>query len=62
MTKEAFIHVVTTDQPEAPPYFTYDAVLNGEERPTLDDALGRAARAHRVRPRGRIFTERSEEP
>ena len=41
MTKEAFIHVVTADQPEAPPYFTYDAVLNSEERPTLDDALAR---------------------
>ena len=39
MSKEAFIHVVTADQPEAPPYFTYDAVLNSEERPTLDEAL-----------------------
>src|SRR5262249_31721525 len=28
MSKEAFIQVVTADQPEAPPYFTYDAVLN----------------------------------
>jgi glyoxylase-like metal-dependent hydrolase (beta-lactamase superfamily II) len=41
MSKEAFIHVVTADQPEAPPYFTYDAVLNSEERPTLDEALAR---------------------
>ncbi|HEV2197933.1 MAG TPA: MBL fold metallo-hydrolase [Candidatus Acidoferrum sp.] len=41
MSKEAFIHVVTADQPEAPPYFTYDAVLNSEERPTLDKALAR---------------------
>lgn len=41
MSKEAFIHVVTADQPEAPPYFTYDAVLNSEERPTLDQALAR---------------------
>lgn len=41
MTKEAFIHVVTADQPEAPAYFTYDAVLNSEERPTLDQALAR---------------------
>lgn len=39
MSKEAFIQVVTADQPEAPPYFTYDAVLNSEERPTLDQAL-----------------------
>ena len=41
MTKEAFINVVTADQPEAPAYFTYDAVLNSEERPTLDQALAR---------------------
>jgi hydroxyacylglutathione hydrolase len=41
MTKEAFIQVVTADQPEAPAYFTYDAVLNSEERPTLDQALAR---------------------
>jgi rhodanese-related sulfurtransferase len=33
--------VVTADQPDAPPYFTYDAVLNSEERPTLDEALAR---------------------
>jgi hydroxyacylglutathione hydrolase len=41
MSKEAFIHVVTADQPEAPAYFTYDAVLNSEERPTLDETLAR---------------------
>jgi rhodanese-related sulfurtransferase len=41
MTKEAFIGVVTADQPDAPPYFTYDAVLNSQERPTLDEALAR---------------------
>jgi hydroxyacylglutathione hydrolase len=39
MTKQAFIQLVTTDQPEAPPYFVYDAVLNSKERPTLDEAL-----------------------
>jgi hydroxyacylglutathione hydrolase len=43
MSKEAFIRVVTTDQPEAPAYFTYDAVLNSEERPTLDDTLARVS-------------------
>jgi hydroxyacylglutathione hydrolase len=32
---------VTADQPDAPPYFTYDAVLNSKERPTLDQALAR---------------------
>jgi glyoxylase-like metal-dependent hydrolase (beta-lactamase superfamily II)/rhodanese-related sulfurtransferase len=41
MSKEEFIQLVTADQPEAPPYFTYDAVRNSEERPTLDEALAR---------------------
>jgi hydroxyacylglutathione hydrolase len=41
MSKQAFIQLVTTDQPEAPPYFVYDAVLNSKERPTLDEALQR---------------------
>lgn len=41
MSEEDFIQVVTADQPDAPPYFTYDAVLNSEERPTLDAALAR---------------------
>jgi hydroxyacylglutathione hydrolase len=39
MTREAFVTLVTADQPEAPPYFTYDAVLNSRERRTLDEAL-----------------------
>jgi rhodanese-related sulfurtransferase len=33
--------VVTADQPDAPAYFTYDAVLNSEERPTLGETLAR---------------------
>src|SRR5438128_3099902 len=41
MSKAAFVEMVTADQPDAPPYFTYDAVLNSRERPTLDDALAR---------------------
>src|SRR4030095_16178423 len=41
MSKAAFIELVTADQPDAPPYFTYDAVLNSQERPTLDDTLAR---------------------
>jgi glyoxylase-like metal-dependent hydrolase (beta-lactamase superfamily II) len=41
MSKQAFVELVTTDQPEAPPYFVYDAVLNSKERPTLDEALAR---------------------
>jgi glyoxylase-like metal-dependent hydrolase (beta-lactamase superfamily II)/rhodanese-related sulfurtransferase len=39
MTKEAFVDLVTADQPDAPAYFTYDAVLNTKERPTLDETL-----------------------
>ena len=41
MTKSAFVDLVTADQPDAPAYFTYDAVLNSKERPTLDDTLAR---------------------
>ncbi len=39
MTCEKFLEIVLADQPDAPPYFTYDAVLNTKERPTLDKAL-----------------------
>jgi hydroxyacylglutathione hydrolase len=39
MTREQFIQIVTADQPDAPAYFTYDAVLNTRERATLDDTL-----------------------
>jgi glyoxylase-like metal-dependent hydrolase (beta-lactamase superfamily II)/rhodanese-related sulfurtransferase len=41
MSKAAFVDLLTADQPDAPPYFTYDAVLNSQERPTLDEALAR---------------------
>ena len=39
MTEDAFVALVTADQPEAPAYFTYDAVLNAKERPTLERVL-----------------------
>ena len=39
MSKEEFIRLVSVDQPDAPAYFTYDALLNTRERSTLDDAL-----------------------
>src|ERR1700691_122686 len=42
MSKEEFIRLVTADQPEAPPYFTYDAILNTRERATLDNNLEQA--------------------
>jgi hydroxyacylglutathione hydrolase len=41
MSRERFIETVTSDLPDAPAYFTYDAVLNARERPTLDEALER---------------------
>src|SRR5437667_1599876 len=41
MTRSEFVDLVTADQPDAPAYFTYDAVLNSKERPTLDEALAR---------------------
>jgi rhodanese-related sulfurtransferase/glyoxylase-like metal-dependent hydrolase (beta-lactamase superfamily II) len=39
MSKEEFIRLVTADQPDAPPYFTYDAILNSREHATLDKNL-----------------------
>jgi hydroxyacylglutathione hydrolase len=39
ITREEFIALVTADQPDAPAYFTYDAVLNTRERGTLDKNL-----------------------
>jgi len=41
MSQDEFVSLVTADQPDAPPYFTYDAVLNSKERPTLDAVLER---------------------
>ncbi len=45
MSEPEFITLVTADQPDAPSYFTYDAVLNSQERPTLDRVL-----EHELRP------------
>jgi len=39
MDKESFIALVAADQPEAPAYFPYDAMLNRRERLTLDSSL-----------------------
>jgi rhodanese-related sulfurtransferase len=44
MSRERFVEIVTTDQPDTPAYFTYDAVLNARERPTLEEALERQLR------------------
>jgi len=42
MSRETFIGIVLADQPDAPPYFTYDAVLNTKERATLEETLERS--------------------
>jgi glyoxylase-like metal-dependent hydrolase (beta-lactamase superfamily II)/rhodanese-related sulfurtransferase len=39
MSKDEFVRMIVADQPDAPSYFPYDAVLNTKERPTLDQAL-----------------------
>ena len=39
MSRDAFIELVTADQPDAPAYFVYDAVLNAKEHPTLERSL-----------------------
>jgi hydroxyacylglutathione hydrolase len=45
MPKAEFIRLVTAEQPEAPAYFAYDAMLNRREHETLDQAL-----AHELKP------------
>src|SRR5271154_3422776 len=44
MSKEEFVRLVVADQPDAPPYFTYDAILNTRERATLEKNLEHALR------------------
>ena len=39
MSRDEFIKLVASDQPEAPAYFGYDAQLNRQNRETLDTAL-----------------------
>ncbi|MFQ5946507.1 MAG: rhodanese-like domain-containing protein, partial [Anaerolineae bacterium] len=39
MSRDEFVRAVLDDQPEAPRYFTYDAVLNTKERQTLPQML-----------------------
>jgi glyoxylase-like metal-dependent hydrolase (beta-lactamase superfamily II)/rhodanese-related sulfurtransferase len=44
MTKAAFIDLVSAEQVEAPGYFTYDAVLNTKDLPTLSETLANELR------------------
>ena len=39
MSRDEFIRIVTADQPDTPDYFTYDAILNTREHPTLATSL-----------------------
>ena len=39
MSKDEFIRIVTADQPDTPVYFTYDALLNTQDHPTLATSL-----------------------
>ena len=48
MERAEFVHMVTADLPDAPPYFEYDAVLNARERPTLSQSLARELRPLRL--------------
>ncbi len=42
MSKEEFIRLVTAGQNEMPAYFSYDAMLNRQERETLDQSMARS--------------------
>ena len=44
MSKEEFVKLVTTDLPDSPQYFAYDAALNRKERPKLEETLSRSMR------------------
>lgn len=44
MEREAFIALLTANQPQAPAYFAFDANLNRKERDTLDVSLARSLR------------------
>jgi hydroxyacylglutathione hydrolase len=48
MSKEAFVALVTADQPEVPAYFAYDAMLNRCEHATLSQTLQRVLRPLRL--------------
>ncbi len=42
MSQREFVRLLSTDQPEAPAYFAFDAKLNRSERGTLEEMLARA--------------------
>ena len=46
MSREAFVELITADQPDAPQYFSYDADLNQRERESLEESLARVLTPH----------------
>lgn len=44
MSREEFMQLVTADQPEAPSYFVHDAILNRQERASLERTMERSLR------------------
>ncbi len=44
MSKEAFMELVTADQPDAPDYFVIDAIANRKERPDLGESMKESVR------------------
>ena len=45
MSKEDFMKLVEADQPEAPGYFVHDAILNRQERASLDESMSSTMKA-----------------
>ncbi len=48
MSREEFVQLIIADQPDAPAYFTYDAVLNAREHPTLEESLAAGLKPMRL--------------
>jgi len=44
MSKDEFVRLLTTDLPDSPQYFAYDAALNRKERTGLEETLSRNLR------------------
>jgi DMSO/TMAO reductase YedYZ molybdopterin-dependent catalytic subunit/glyoxylase-like metal-dependent hydrolase (beta-lactamase superfamily II)/rhodanese-related sulfurtransferase len=60
MSRDEFVRIVTAEQPETPAYFSYDAVLNTKERPTLEQALGQGLRPLALDEAIALVQERAE--
>ena len=45
MSREEFVKMVSAEQPEVPDYFVHDAILNRQDRPTLDTSMQASMRA-----------------